>query len=321
MTTITLGNNITSIGQETFSYCTGLTSVHISNIAAWCNIVFASSSSNPLGNAKYLYLNDVLVKNLVIPEGITSLKAYSFSNCLSLISVSLPSTLTEIGASAFSDCTISELTVLATTPPEGGSNSGIVARSCVLYVPEDAIETYEDSEWWDFFKEIKPINDLFTVQFVDWDGREISTQSIKSGEAAVAPADPSREGYNFIGWDKNFSNVTENMVVTAQYEEIVIPVFSIFYNDKDGALLESEEVELHMPEAPEIAGFSFLYWQAAEGNIADGITIQAVYQADSPTAAPEVVNEANPAQKLIRQGNVYILRDSKTYTINGQEVK
>ena len=56
--------------------------------------------------------------------------------------------------------------------------------------------------------------------------------------------------------------------------------------------------------------------------LTDGITLQAVYQADAPTSAPAVyTNPANPAQKLIKNGNVYILTDDKTYTITGQQVK
>jgi len=52
------------------------------------------------------------------------------------------------------------------------------------------------------------------------------------------------------------------------------------------------------------------------------ISCEAVYKADDPTSAPEVVtNPSNPAQKLIRNGNVYILTDSKTYTVTGQEVR
>ena len=52
------------------------------------------------------------------------------------------------------------------------------------------------------------------------------------------------------------------------------------------------------------------------------ILIQAVYESNSPTAAPEVfVNPANPAQKLIRNGQVYILHEEKMYTISGQVVK
>ena len=54
----------------------------------------------------------------------------------------------------------------------------------------------------------------------------------------------------------------------------------------------------------------------------DGIVLRAVYESDTPTNAPEVyTNPANKAQKLVREGNVYILRDDKIYTIQGQTVK
>lgn len=80
-------------------------------------------------------------------------------------------------------------------------------------------------------------------------------------------------------------------------------------------------IVFYVPEPPEIEGFTFVKWQAG-GDSETGIFLQAVYRADTPTSAPEVyTNLANPAQKLIRNGNVYILRDGKTYTLQGQEVK
>lgn len=60
----------------------------------------------------------------------------------------------------------------------------------------------------------------YTVTFVDHDGTVIEEQEVAEGEAATAPADPTREGYVFVGWDKEFSNVTEDMTVTAVYIEI-----------------------------------------------------------------------------------------------------
>jgi hypothetical protein len=58
------------------------------------------------------------------------------------------------------------------------------------------------------------------------------------------------------------------------------------------------------------------------GDLAEGIVLQAVYESSTPTQAPEVyVNPANKAQKLIKNGNVYILSGDKTYTVTGQEVK
>ena len=68
----------------------------------------------------------------------------------------------------------------------------------------------------------------FTVTFLDYDGTELKVETgIKNGEAAAAPTDPTRDGYKFIGWDKEFDNVTENLTVTAQYEEITNPTFVV----------------------------------------------------------------------------------------------
>ncbi len=58
-----------------------------------------------------------------------------------------------------------------------------------------------------------------TVTFVDWNGAVLSVQQVEEGHAAAAPADPVRPGYTFVGWDVDFSNVTSDLTVTAQYEE------------------------------------------------------------------------------------------------------
>ena len=59
-----------------------------------------------------------------------------------------------------------------------------------------------------------------TVIFQDWDGTELKRESVADGASAAAPSDPVRDGYTFAGWDKSFSKVTADMVITAQYEEL-----------------------------------------------------------------------------------------------------
>jgi hypothetical protein len=64
-----------------------------------------------------------------------------------------------------------------------------------------------------------PVKDTFTVTFVDWNGKVITTQTVERGKSAIAPPNPKRKEYTFTGWDKDFSNVTADMTITAQYEE------------------------------------------------------------------------------------------------------
>ena len=104
LASVTIPNSVTSIGDEAFYNCTGLTKVNITDIAAWCNIAFSGSSSNPLYYAKHLYVDDVEVTNLVIPEGVTSIGSGAFYNCTGLTSVTIPSSVTSIGSGAFSCC-------------------------------------------------------------------------------------------------------------------------------------------------------------------------------------------------------------------------
>jgi serine protease len=58
----------------------------------------------------------------------------------------------------------------------------------------------------------------YTVTFVDHDGSVLKAETVDHGSSATAPADPTRTGYTFTGWDTPFDNVTGNLTVTAQYE-------------------------------------------------------------------------------------------------------
>ena len=58
----------------------------------------------------------------------------------------------------------------------------------------------------------------YTVTFVDYDGTELKVDTVVSGGTAVAPENPIRDGYTFIGWDIPFNQVTTNLTVTAQYK-------------------------------------------------------------------------------------------------------
>ena len=103
LTSVTIPTSVTSIAWWAFSGCTGLTSVLISDIAAWCNIDFYNTESNPLVFAHNLYLNGNLVKDLVIPNGVTSIGS-AFEGCTSLTSVEIPNSVINILDRAFSGC-------------------------------------------------------------------------------------------------------------------------------------------------------------------------------------------------------------------------
>ena len=104
LTSITIGKGVREIGGNPFTYCDSLTGVYVTDIAAWCNISFVGSYSNPLFIAGNLYLNSELVTELVIPEGTTEIKNYAFYGCTSFTGITISDSVTSIGECAFYNC-------------------------------------------------------------------------------------------------------------------------------------------------------------------------------------------------------------------------
>ena len=102
---ITIPGNVTSIGSFAFYNCSGLNALYINDLAAWCALSFKEMSySNPLQYAHNLYLNEILVVDMVIPEGVTSISPNTFVGCNSLKSVIIPGSVQSIGDYAFAGC-------------------------------------------------------------------------------------------------------------------------------------------------------------------------------------------------------------------------
>ena len=90
--------------------------------------------------------------------------------------------------------------------------------------------------------------------FKDYEGTDHKTQKVESGKSATAPANPSREGYAFVKWDKVFSNITSDLVVTAQYEKITAPTFIVDnVNAKAG---DTVQVAVNLQNNPGILGMA-----------------------------------------------------------------
>ena len=105
LTSVTIGNGVSSVDKDVFYHCYGLKKVIVSDIAAWCSIKFSNEFSNPLRYACHLYSDEnTEIKDLVIPNNVTSIEAYVFIGCRSLTSVTIPNSVTSIGCSAFDGC-------------------------------------------------------------------------------------------------------------------------------------------------------------------------------------------------------------------------
>ena len=92
----------------------------------------------------------------------------------------------------------------------------------------------------------------YTVVFKDYNGTVLNTQTVKEGSNAQAPTNPKRDGYEFTGWDKSFTNVKSNITVTAMYEKISTePQFKV--SSKEAKRGSTVEVTVALKNNPGIA--------------------------------------------------------------------
>lgn len=123
----------------------------------------------------------------------------------------------------------------------------------------------------------------YTVTFYNYDGNVYGVpQSVEEGADAIVPGDPIREGYNFIAWSVDFTNVTGNLEVYPVYE---IKTYRVVIVDANG-VLASYDVKyggnVEEPDESGVAvpvGMRFIGWDAGFRNIREDTVINAKYAA------------------------------------------
>ena len=146
---------------------------------------------------------DVIVPATYNGDTLTSIDSNAFSG-EAITSITLPATIEEIGRRAFNNCNdLTDVYFEGTEEEWNEIDINSTGNSALLNANIH------------FAKVTK-----YTVIFKDYNGTVLSTQSIAKGEGATAPVNPERAGYTFKGWDKDFTNITADLTITALYEEI-----------------------------------------------------------------------------------------------------
>ena len=163
LTSAIIGNSVKSIGESAFDSCSGLTSVTIGN------------SVKSIGEGAFRYCSGLT--SVTIPNSVTFIGEDAFSDCSGLTSVTIPNAVISIGYGAFSDCSgltsvtignsvtsigeiafygcsgLTKLVSLAIEPPVCGYQvfEGVDKTACRLLVPEESINKYKTADKWEEF--------------------------------------------------------------------------------------------------------------------------------------------------------------------------
>ena len=164
----------------------------------------------------------------------------------------------------------------------------------------------------------------YTITFDTVGGSEIAPITQDYGTAITVPADPTREGYTFIGWDKEIPTTmpAENMTVTAQWE---INQYTITFDTNGGSeiapITQDYGTVITAPEAPEREGYTFIGWDKAipETMPAENITLKARWK-DTEKPMGEIIIGTNKWQEFLNKLTFGLFfKDTQTVTINAAD--
>ncbi len=299
LTSVTIPNSVTSIGDGAFWQCSGLTSVTIGN------------SVTSIGN--YAFWQCSGLTSVTIPNSVTSIGDVAFWQCSGLTSVTIGNSVTSIGMQAFDGCTgLTSVTNYASTPQNLGSNvwNG-VNKSIPLYVPAGSVSAYKSANQWKDFSNILPI------------GAQPADVTITIVTPSATTAD--------IAWPQVTGAATYTIEIKKNGELICTLTFNA-----QGQLISialAAPSRNNAPQQAQAAGFAFTvtsldsgttysYTMVAKGNNGNVLkTESGTFTTGDAQGVEDVQGNNVPSTKILRNGQIFILRGDKTYTLQGQEVK
>lgn len=325
--TVILPSSVTQVGTSAFAYCSGLKKVVLPDGLPYTGTsAFRSCTSLEsidLPTSMYtintnMFAGCTSLKDITLHEGIQSIGAQAFENC-ALTSVTLPTTLTQLYSAPFQNCSKLDSIVwnATNTSCESATNTWpfykcTAVKTITFGENVTAIPPYACYG----FSGLKRVyNYALNPQTIQ---SNVFQNLTKANCTLYVPIEYIDLYQKANVW-KEFNPIV-GIAVDMQYKAQTV---AISYLQSDNSLYHMDAQTWQVPVAPRIEGFTFLHWEVQSGNLADGIVLQAVYQANEATAAPAdiIINPTNQAQKLIRSGNVYILQDNKVYTLTGVRVE
>ena len=164
----------------------------------------------------------------------------------------------------------------------------------------------------------------YTITFDTAGGSEIAPITQEYGTHITAPADPTREGYTFIGWDTEIPTTmpAENMTVTAQWE---INRYTITFDAAGGSeiapITQDYGTAITAPADPTREGYTFIGWDRdiPVTMPAENMTLKARWK-DTEKPTGEIIIGTNKWQEFLNTLTFGLFfKDTQEVTINASD--
>lgn len=178
--------------------------------AIWCNVPpdlesveITNSKDIPLGSFSSINKMSWL-KSITIPNTVTSIKDYTFENCMGLKKFIIPDSVREIAKTAFENCdNLTTIVCKAIIPPT--INDDPFPKIDTIYVRPELVDSYKSAAGWKR-KEILPFYSI-SVKSENSSLGTIQGDSLLLGDTQLTITAIPTEGYHFVKWsDGNTDN-------------------------------------------------------------------------------------------------------------------
>ena len=220
-----------------------------------------------------------------------------------------------------------------TVKPENGKADIIITQDygTPITAPTLTREGYTFKGWDKEIPETMPAENItvkaqweinqYTITFDTNGGSEVAPITQDYGTKINAPANPTRKGYTFKGWDKEIPKTmpAENITVKAQWE---INQYTITFDTNGGSeiapITQDYGTEITAPDKPTRKGYTFKGWdkEIPKTMPAENITITARWK-DTEKPTGEIIIGTNKWNKFLNELTFGIFfKDTQEVTIN-----
>ena len=274
------------------------------------------STVTTIGDYAFAGLSNRKFNTLVLPNTIISIGAHAFDGASYLQTIHFGSTLEEIGDYAFNGCTrVKQMTCLAEITPNVGTDGLTSINSLAeLYVPNEYLFDYQiDSNWSRFV--LKPYGATETT--------------VTDNDVAVVADD------NTATFTWPTSNTADSYTIDITKDGVLFCQLTFNANGQlTGIAFAPGRNGQSMAPAATLttSGMQFTVTGLNSGTnyafnltVKSGSTVVASYSGSFTTTgvstSTDVLQSNLAPRKFIRDNQVLILRDGKTYTLQGVEVR
>lgn len=238
LTNISIPNSVTAIGFSAFSSCTSLKSITL------------PSSLSSISEA--LFFGCSQLTTIHIPDSVSSIRPYAFYNCGKLETIRIPVSVTSIGSYAFDGCPSSMTVTYSGSKKQWDSITGTDELLNKPLVCAKLEATFNPDN-----------GDPTVTKFID---------NNKNSKFTELVPEPTKENYTFAGWyngDKKFDFTTVptgDVTLTAKWDinQYTVQFVSDYGSFADQMIEHGGTIDTDKLTPPTVEGYTFDGWYTTD---------------------------------------------------------